>query len=309
MIAGTIHPATHIRTVALTVTNLERSLAFYQNLIGLRLHQRTAQTAHLGVGGPDLLILHEQPAYRRYRGVCELYHVAILVPNRYELARALARLFRARYPNAPTDHIMTKAIYLDDPEGNGIEIYCESPEDGVFVMNNDIFFARRVDGSLSNGREPLDVAALLRLLSPTDDLAAPMAATTSIGHIHLHVADIDVAVDFYHRLIGFDIQGVIRRFQMAMVSAGGYHHHIGLNTWQGEGAPSAPPDALGLQWFSIVVPDQSTLAPILDRLRDAGITEEAHPAGRLLHDPFHNRIVLTTREQFLASASHSSNLT
>lgn len=109
------------------------------------------------------------------------------------------------------------------------------------------FFARRVDGSLSNGREPLDVAALLRLLSPTDDLAAPMAATTSIGHIHLHVADIDVAVDFYHRLIGFDIQGVIRRFQMAMVSAGGYHHHIGLNTWQGEGAPSAPPDALGLQ--------------------------------------------------------------
>lgn len=136
-----------------------------------------------------------------------------------------------------------------------------------------------------------------------------MAATTSIGHIHLHVADIDVAVDFYHRLIGFDIQGVIRRFQTAMVSAGGYHHHIGLNTWQGEGAPSASPDALGLQWFSIVVPDQSTLAPILDRLRDAGITEEAHPAGRLLHNPFHNRIVLTTREQFLASASHSSNLT
>ncbi|MGQ9613671.1 hypothetical protein [Chloroflexus sp.] len=101
----------------------------------------------------------------------------------------------------------------------------------------------------------------------------------------------------------------MRRFQMAMVSAGGYHHHIGLNTWQGEGAPLAPPDALGLQWFSIVVPDQSALEPILARLHEAGIISEAHPVGWLLHDPFHNRIVLTTREQFLASASHSSNQT
>lgn len=295
-----IHPATHIGLVALTVTDLERSLHFYQHLIGLRLHRRDGDTAYLGAGGPDLLVLQQQPRARRYRGVCGLYHFAILVPDRHALARALARLFRARYPNAPTDHIMTKATYLADPDGNGIEIYCESPEDGVFVMNDEIFFARRADGSLSDGRESLDVAAFFALLDPNEDGAAPLDPKTRIGHIHLHVADLATAVQFYHGVLGFDVQGVMRRFRMAMVSAGGYHHHIGLNTWQGEGAPPAPPDATGLRWFSIVLPDQPALNAVLAQVRAAGVTCEQGLAGWRLSDPFGNGIILTT-----ASANES----
>ncbi|OAN46197.1 glyoxalase [Chloroflexus islandicus] len=289
-----IHPATHIGTVALTVTDLDRSLDFYQRLIGLRLHRRDGNTAYLGVGSADLLIVQQQPHARRYRGVCGLYHFALLVPDRHELARALARLFYAHYPNAPTDHIMTKATYLADPDGNGIEIYCDSPEDGVFVMNDEIFFARRADGSLSDGREPLDVASFFALLHPNDDLSAPMAPTTRIGHIHLHVADLAAAVQFYHGVLGFDIQGVMRRFRMAMVSAGGYHHHIGLNTWQGEGAPPAPSNATGLRWFSIVLPDQAALTSVLERVHAAGIAYEQIQTGWQCSDPFGNRIILTT---------------
>lgn len=121
-----------------------------------------------------------------------------------------------------------------------------------------------------------------------------MAPTTRIGHIHLHVADLAAAVQFYHGVLGFDVQGVMRRFQMAMVSAGGYHHHIGLNTWQGEGAPPAPPDATGLRWFSIVLPDQAALTPVLERVHAAGIVYEQTPAGWQCSDPFGNRMILTT---------------
>lgn len=295
-----IHPQTHIGTVALTVPNLDRSLEFYQRLMGFRLHRREGEVAALGTGGPDLLVLHENPQARRYRGTSGLYHFAILVPDRRELARVIARLMRARYPNYPTDHIMTKTTYLDDPDGNGIEVYCESPEDGVFVVTDEVFYARRADGTWSDGREPLDLEALFAHLQPDDDLDAPLPPETRIGHVHLHVGNLDPALGFYHGLLGFDNQGVMRRFRMAMVSAGGYHHHIGLNTWQGEGAPPAPPDAVGLRWFSVVLPDDEALEAVLSRVRAAQLPLQAHPAGWLVHDPFHNGVVLTTRERWRA---------
>ena len=134
---------------------------------------------------------------------------------------------------------MTKTTYLDDPEGNGIELYTESPEDGTWSLTNGEYVTRRADGSLSDGREPLDVNALLSHLKEDDRLDAPIHPETRMGHIHLHVRNIEEAVDFYHGILGFDVMGVAKAFRMAFVSAGGYHHHIGLNTWQGEGAPSA----------------------------------------------------------------------
>jgi catechol 2,3-dioxygenase len=290
-----IHPETHIGTVALTVTDLGRSLDFYQHLLGFRLHRREATVACLGAGGSDLLVLHEDPHARRLRGTSGLYHFAVLVPDRRELARVTARLFRAGYPNYPTDHIMTKTTYLDDPDGNGIEVYCDSPEDGEFVVTDEIFYARRADGTLSDGREPLDLQALFAHLRPGDDLEAPLPPQTRIGHVHLHVGDLDAAMRFYHGVLGFDNRGVMRRFRMAMVSAGGYHHHIGLNTWQGEGAPPAPPDAAGLRWFSVVLPDEAALEAVLSRVQSAGLTLHAHPTGWFLRDPFRNGVVLTTR--------------
>ena len=288
-----IHPQTVPGVVALTVTNLARSLDFYQRVLGLRLHRREGKSAALGAGGPDLLLLHENPAARRYRGTSGLYHFALLLPNRRALARVIARLYNLRYRNYPTDHIMTKTTYLDDPDGNGIEVYAESPEDGEFVIADSRFYARRADGTISDGREPLDLQALFAELHPDDDLDAPMAPETRIGHVHLHVADLDEAMHFYHDVLGFDNQGLTRAFRMGMVSAGGYHHHIGFNTWQGEGAPPPPANTVGLRWFSILLPDQAALAEVLERVEAAGLAPEVHDESWLVYDPSHNGLILT----------------
>jgi catechol 2,3-dioxygenase len=288
-----IHPATLLGQVSLTVANLDNQIAFYQKALGFKLHWREDAAAGLGAGGPDLLHLVEQPDARRYRHVTGLYHFAILFPERRELARALARLFALRIPNAPTDHIMTKSTYLDDPEGNGIELYAESPEDGSWTMAGGQYMARRADGSPSDGREPLDLDAMFALLKNEQHLDAPVPERTRLGHVHLHIRDVEEAVDFYHGLIGFDVMGIARSFQMAFVSAGGYHHHVGLNTWAGEGAPPPPADAMGLRHFSILLPDKAELDRLARRLEQAGIPTENNQAGLLVRDPSRNGVLLT----------------
>lgn len=291
-----IHPATKIGAVSLRVASLENQLAFYQQALGFQLHWRDGDKAGLGAGGADLLQLAEEPNLKRYRGVTGLYHFAVLFPNRRELARALARLIALKYPNYPTDHIMTKTTYLDDPEGNGIELYCESPEDGTWTLANGVYETRRVDGSLSDGREPLDVEALLTHLKEDDRLDAPISPETRMGHIHLHVRNINEAVDFYHGVLGFDLMGIARAFRMAFVSAGGYHHHIGLNTWQGEGAPPPPADALGLRHFVVELPDQGALEQVIARVEAAGIAANRTEEGLLVYDPSQNGVILATKK-------------
>jgi catechol 2,3-dioxygenase len=275
------------------VADLERQLVFYQQVIGLRLHWRAGAAAGLGVGDEDLVRLSEQPGARRYRGTTGMYHFAILLPNRRELARAIARLFSLRYPNYPTDHVMTKTTYLDDPEGNNIELYTDTPEDGVFGFKNGAIFARRADGTPSDGREPLDVEALFGELTAEDRLDEPMPAGTKIGHVHLYVADLDASMRFYHNLLGFDDMGIARSFRMGMASAGGYHHHIGFNTWVGEGASPPPPDALGLRYFTVVLPDTAELERILQRIRQTGAAMEQMEDGFLVRDPSQNGVLLT----------------
>jgi catechol 2,3-dioxygenase len=292
-----IHPATKIGVVSVRVADLENQLAFYQQVLGFQLHWREGNRAGLGAGGADLLDLTEEPNLKRYRGVTGLYHFAVLFPNRRELARAIARLIVLKYPNYPTDHIMTKTTYLDDPEGNGIELYCESPEDGTWTLANGVYETRRADGSLSDGREPLDVKALLSHLKEEDRLDVSIPPETRVGHIHLHVRNIDEAVDFYHGIIGFDVMGVARSFRMAFVSAGGYHHHIGLNTWQGEGASAPPPDALGLRHFVVELPDQKALEEVTARVEKAGIPANQTEEGLLLFDPSQNGVILTTAKK------------
>jgi catechol 2,3-dioxygenase len=288
-----IHPATKIETVSLKVANLENQLTFYQQALGFQLHWREGNRAGLGAGGADLLRLTEESDLKRYRGVTGLYHFAVLFPNRRELARAMARLIVLKYPNYPTDHIMTKTTYLDDPEGNGIELYGESPEDGTWSMANGVFETRRADGSLSDGREPLDVEALLKHLKEEDRLDIPIPPETPVGHIHLHVRDIDEAVGFYHGVLGFDVMGVAKSFRAAFVSAGGYHHHIGLNTWQGEGAPPPPADAAGLHHFTVELPDQKALDEVTAHVNQAGLPANQTEEGLLLYDQSQNGVVLT----------------
>jgi catechol 2,3-dioxygenase len=288
-----IHPATRVGLVSLTVASLENQLAFYQQVLGFQVHWRKDLEAGLGAGGRDILHLVQNARAIRYHQVTGLYHFAVLFPDRRELARAVRRLFTLRYRNYPTDHIMTKTTYLDDPEGNGIELYAESPEDGGWSMANGRFETRRADGTLSDGREPLDLDELFSHLQEGDRLDQPAPIETRLGHVHLHVRNLDEAVDFYHGVIGFDVMGLARSFRAAFVSAGGYHHHVGLNTWQGEGAPMPPADALGLRYFTVELPDQAELEKVTERIRMAGIHSETVEGGIQVKDPSGNGVVLT----------------
>lgn len=287
-----IHPGTLIGGVALAVADLDRQIGFYQNTLGLRVRWRQENRAGLGTQTSELLVLDQQPTFKRYRGVTGLYHFAILFPNRRELARAVARLFDLGVANYPTDHIMTKTTYLEDPEGNGIELYCESPEDGSFLIENNDFVTRRADGSLSSGREPLDLKSLFSNLLPDDDISQPVPESTRIGHVHLYTPNVSQAVNFYHGVLGFDVMGVSSTFRAAFVSAGGYHHHLGLNAWKGDGAPPPPADALGLEHFSILLPNQSALEDVVERLNVAEVAYNQVDSGLRLSDPFGNGIVL-----------------
>lgn len=288
-----IHPATLPGHVHLTVADLERQLTFYQTVIGLKVHWQEGTTAGLGAGGADLVRLTENRAARRYRNSTGMYHFALLFPNRRELARAIARLYTLRYRNYPTDHIMTKTTYLDDPEGNNIELYTESPEDGFFGFEEGQPIARRTDGTPSDGREPLDLEALFAHLTPGDKFDPPVPPETRIGHYHLYVADLQATRHFYHDILGFDDMGLAQSFRMGMVSAGRYHHHIGFNTWIGEGAPPAPADALGLRYFTFILPHAGELDQVEEHALRAGIPIETTPEGLLMRDPSNNAIVLT----------------
>ena len=187
---GSLHPATLMGTVSLTVAHLDRQVAFFQETLGFRLHWKKDGQAGLGAGGADLVHLVELPGARRPPRTTGLYHFAVLFPNRRELARAVARLVEGRYENYPTDHVITKTTYLRDPEGQEIELYAESPEDGTMGIADGLPFARRVDGRPSDGRDPLDLEALFRELAPGDSLQQPIPPETRIGHVHLYVRNV-----------------------------------------------------------------------------------------------------------------------
>lgn len=287
-----IHPATRIGHVHLTVADLDRQIGFYQQVIGFQLHWREGARAGLGAGRTDLLRLTEDRRARRARGTTGLYHFAILLPSRRELARALARLFSLRVPNYPTDHVMTETTYLDDAEGNGIELYADTPERGTWSFSGDSFQVVDAQGVVRSGREPLDVARLLRELQPDDPLDQPMPEATTIGHVHLHVADLADANRFYGDLLGFEVQEMSTGMGASFISAGGYHHHIGLNTWVGAGAPPPPADALGLRYFEVVLPDQAEFGRLVERVQQAGLDPDESEAGVLIHDPSRNGVLL-----------------
>ena len=163
------------------------------------------------------------------------------------------------------------------------------------MIENGDFVTRRTDGSLSDGREPLDTGALFGLLMPEDRLDVPIPPATHLGHVHLHVRDVEEAVTFYHGVLGFDLMGISTTFQAAFVSAGGYHHHIGLNSWQGVGAPPPPANAVGLRDFTILLPDQKALDDVRLRVENAGIPINQMRNGGLIHDPSQNGVLLTVR--------------
>ncbi|HEX8027685.1 MAG TPA: VOC family protein [Vicinamibacterales bacterium] len=239
----------HIGQVSLTVRDLERSLLFYRDILGFVESHRDGRVAHLSPpGGRTLIELHERtdavPKPRRSSG---LYHFAILVPSRAALGRSLRRLSDKRWPmSGAADHLVSEALYLSDPDDLGIEIYRDRRREEWRV----------IDGEMAMATDPLDLEAVYR--EPGAEIPwSGLDAGTVMGHVHLHVPHIDTAEAFYCGQIGFD--PIVRRYPGALfVSAGGYHHHMGLNTWVGVGAPPPPEHAVGLRAFTI---ESATVQP------------------------------------------------
>jgi len=272
--------------VRLAVADLDRALDFYQTALGFKVHRREDGAAYLGAGGVDLLVLTEQRGGRIPRGRTGLYHFAILVPSRFELAQALRRLAQTRTPlQGFADHYVSEAIYLADPDENGIEIYRDRPRSEWTDEH----------GNFRMGTDPLDVDGVLGELQGRE--AEPwngLHPDTTLGHMHLRVADIRDSKKFYCDVLGFDLMAQLP--SALFISAGGYHHHLGLNIWESAGAPPADPGSVGLREFIVRLPDPGEVDKVLNRVREAGLPVEAHPLGALVRDPAQNAIVFTTYE-------------
>jgi catechol 2,3-dioxygenase len=266
--APTLAATTRLGATHLTVSDLDRSVGFYQDAIGLRVHEQAGESARLGAGDEDVLVLHEQAGARPAGRHAGLYHVALLYPSREELAFAVGRLIRTRTPvEGMSDHATHEAIYLPDPDGNGLELAADRPRDewpaGL---------------GYSGGPQPLDVEALY---SPARGREPRRHAGPGLrtGHLHLHVADLAAAREFYRDVLGFDVQ-----FELPtalFLSAGGYHHHVGVNIWRGAGVPPVPTDAVGMRHWTVAVSDED-LAAVAARAgaepRD-GVLELRDPSG------------------------------
>ncbi len=290
-----IHPDTTIGSVHLTVADLERSLRFYRDVLGLKIVRQQAQTTWLAAGvAQPFVVLTEQPGARpKPPRTTGLYHYAILMPGRTDLARVLKHLLERRYPlQGAADHLVSEALYLADPDGNGIEIYADRPQEHWPWL----------DGQLQMATEALDVEGLLAELNGDSDEWNGLRPQTRVGHIHLHVADLHQARAFYCDALGFDLVTGYPPGQAArgapsalFVSAGGYHHHIGLNIWAGVGAPPPPPDSVGLRFYTICLPDDRELQRTARHLRTSGIELDGAEDAIILQDPSKNTIQLTVQ--------------
>jgi catechol 2,3-dioxygenase len=286
----TIHPGTRLGHVHYTAADLERQIAFYRDILGFRLHWREGGSAGLGAGGEDLLRLTELPGARRARRTTGLYHTAFLVPTRWDLAQLLKSIAQTRTPiQGMSDHGTHHAIYLSDAEGNGIELAWDRPRDQ---------WPKTFEEMLRNNRG-LAPETVLSALTDSDTPWQGLNPGTKVGHVHLHVSELPPTMRFYHEILGFelplDMANAPREFAESAIffAAGDYHHHIGTNVWQGVGAPPPPADAIGLRYFTVVLPDQNELERVVERVRQAGIATEQDEQGVLLRDPAGNGLLLT----------------
>ncbi len=281
---GSIDARTTMGAVRLAVADLGSVRDFYRDAIGLAELSPGDGVVRLGTKGSDDSIVElvgEPGASPRPRGTSGLFHLAILVPSRADVARALQRVAEAGWRlSGASDHLVSEALYLSDPEGNGIELYRDRPREEWPVR----------DGQLQMDTLPLDLDGVLGELR-REDAEAPMPPGTRIGHVHLNVGDLTAAEAFYSGALGFDV--TVRGYPGALfVSAGGYHHHLGLNTWAGEGAPPPPQGSRGLRQFEIVLPGEAQLSAEEDRLREAGFDPAREDGEVRVTDPSGNRVAL-----------------
>ena len=276
--SGEISPQTSLGPVHLTVSELGRSLEYYRTAIGLEPLEEGDGRASLGAGGRELLVLVEEPGARPAAGYTGLYHFALLLPERTDLARWLAHAARDRVPLVGlSDHFVSEALYLSDPDAHGIEIYWDRPRE---VWEGQV--------GMRMTTQPLDVQSLLgELEHPDTEPFEGLPAGTVMGHVHLKVSSIPETIGFYRDRLGFALMAQLGQ-QAAFLAAGGYHHHLGANTWESAGAPAPPGGIAALRHATIVLPD----AAERDRLL-AGLDAEPRETegGPVVTDPSGNALL------------------
>lgn len=279
-----VSPETRMGPVELTVADLDRTLDYWTSQIGLRVLSRANGRASLGTD-TEVLRFVEEPGARPDTGHTGLYHVALLVPDRPSLARWLAHAARDRVSlTGLSDHAVSEAIYLRDPDHHGIEIYADRPRE---------LWQGRVAELMTT--LPLDVDDLLgQLDEPSTEPFNGLPDGTVVGHTHLRVADVDSSIAFYRDVLGFPLTAEFRSMA-AFLGAGGYHHHIGANIWESAGAAPAPPGAAALRHAEILVPDRAELDRVAGRVADAGQEPEPWDEGVLVRDPSGNALLLSIR--------------
>jgi catechol 2,3-dioxygenase len=270
----------HLGSIALTVRDLDRLTTFYRDVIGLEVLESSDAQVALGAGEREILRLIGDSTAEREPLRAGLFHLAILIPTRKQLAESLVRLVAAGHVlGGASDHGVGEALYLSDSEGNGIELYRDRPREH-WPRNGD---------ALAMVTENLDLADLVSEAGPGSPKQVPKE--TRLGHVHLHVTDISEAEQHYVGQVGF---GLMQRYgdEAAFFGAGGYHHHLGVNVW---GPPRAPAEhgQLGLRWFDLVVPDPETVARITSRRPEDREMEGDAP---VVHDPAGNTMRVVCAE-------------
>jgi catechol 2,3-dioxygenase len=288
--------ATRLGPVHLAVTDADRARTFWTRAVGLTVIVEDDSTISLGAGGETLIVLYpgaSGPVVGRRTG---LYHVAIHLPTRKDLAILTYRLYALRYPNSPTDHLVSETTYFSDQDGNGIEITFETPHRGeMVVQSNGQFGGITADGQPHSGREAVDLESLFGELSEGDSLETPLPAGTRVGHVHLHVNNLDQAVAFYRDVVGF--RPLMSMPVIGMTDFGldriTVPHALALNTWSGEGALPAPEGTSGLRYFTLDLPAATDLDALAGRLRAAGHPFEQEGTTLTVLDPARNRLHVT----------------
>jgi catechol 2,3-dioxygenase len=281
---GAIAPGTAMGPVELTVADLARSRDYYEQAIGLTVIEQVGARAMLGAGDRALLVLVEEPGARPADGYTGLYHFALLVPERRDLAAWLAHAARERVAlTGLSDHFVSEALYLRDPDGHGIEIYRDRPRE---------HWAGQVAERMTT--IPLDVDDLMAELDGDGAGPSPrLPAGTTMGHVHLRVSDVPAAVAFYRDALGFALMAQLGG-QAAFLAAGGYHHHVGLNTWESAGAGPPPAGMAALRRATIVLPGEAERARVIERLSQSGHAVTQDGPDPVVTDPSGNALALAT---------------
>jgi catechol 2,3-dioxygenase len=272
-------PNIFVGEVNIRVKNLDYALTFYQNIIGFQVLEKTARKAILTTDGKTPLVTLEQPVdvIPKAERMTGLYHFAILLPTRADLAVFLRHLVQTGYPLGAADHYVSEALYITDPDGNGIEVYRDRPSTEWTWKN----------GLVDMATEQLDAEGIL---AESGAEWNGLPAGTVMGHLHLHVADLKKAVEFYTEGLGFKIVSYYP--QATFVSTGGYHHHIAINTWQGVGAQTPPKNSVGLNWYTLVFPDVEVRSTVIKQLQQLGAKVAEEADFYVTSDPSGNQIRL-----------------